>query len=420
MDQSPRLTLSYVMPAQAQKHVTVNEALRRLDQLVQTSVTSSAVSAEPANPSDGDAYILPASPTGTNWGAFSQNSIAAYQDGAWAEITPKAGFRAYDENTGQLVVFDGTSWGNVSSGGTGVGGGGSGETNTASNVGTAGVGVFKQKTSVDLEFKKINAGSSKVTITDDTANNEIDIDVAPGQIDITALLNAGALASADTVGTTEIDNNAVSLAKMADMATASLLGRNTAGTGDPEVLSAATARTLLNVEDGATADQSDAEIETAYNNQVSVVSQAEAEAGTATTARRWTAERVKQAVDALAKPTEAIGIAVSDETSALTTGTAKATFRMPYGFTLTDIRANVTTSPTGSVLTVDVNESGTSILSTKLTIDAGEKTSTTAATAAVISDSALADDAEITVDVDGIGSMVAGAGLKIWLIGTRS
>lgn len=55
--------------------------------------------------------------------------------------------------------------------------GSGGEANTASNVGTAGVGVFKQKTSVNLEFKKINAGSSKVTITDDTGNDEVDIDV---------------------------------------------------------------------------------------------------------------------------------------------------------------------------------------------------------------------------------------------------
>jgi hypothetical protein len=66
---------------------------------------------------------------------------------------------------------------------------GGGETNTASNVGVGGVGTFKQKTGVDLEFKNINAGSSKVTITDDTGNNEIEIDIAEGNVDHDALLN---------------------------------------------------------------------------------------------------------------------------------------------------------------------------------------------------------------------------------------
>ena len=119
-----------------------------------------------------------------------------------------------------------------------------------------------------------------------------------------------------------------------------------------------------------------------------------------------------------ASVTTAIPIAVSDESTALTTGTAKVTFRMPFGFTLTGVRGSVTTAPTGSVLTVDINADGTSILSTKLTIDASEKTSTTAATPAVISDTALADDAEITIDIDTVGSTVAGAGLKVYLIGT--
>ncbi len=52
-----------------------------------------------------------------------------------------------------------------------------GEVNTASNVGTGGVGIYKQKTGVNLELKNINAGSTKITITDDVANNEIDINV---------------------------------------------------------------------------------------------------------------------------------------------------------------------------------------------------------------------------------------------------
>lgn len=116
----------------------------------------------------------------------------------------------------------------------------------------------------------------------------------------------------------------------------------------------------------------------------------------------------------------AMTVAVSDETTDLTTGTAKITFRMPFAVTLTDIRASVTTAPVGSTLVVDVNEGGTTILSTKLSIDASEKTSETAATAPVISDSALADDAEITIDIDQIGSTTAGAGLKVTFIGTRA
>ena len=113
-------------------------------------------------------------------------------------------------------------------------------------------------------------------------------------------------------------------------------------------------------------------------------------------------------------------VALSDESTALTAGTAKVTFRMPFAMTLAAVRASVNTAPTGSTLVVDINESGSTILSTKLSIDATEKTSTTAATAAVISDTGLADDAEMTIDIDQIGSTIAGAGLKVTLIGTRA
>ena len=84
--------------------------------------------------------------------------------------------------------------------------------------------------------------------------------------------------------------------------------------------------------------------------------------------------------------TEYLTIACSDETTALTAGTAKITFRIPYAMTLTEVRANLNTAQTsGSVFTVDINENGSSTLSTKLTIDNTEKTSTTASTPAVIS-----------------------------------
>jgi hypothetical protein len=91
---------------------------------------------------------------------------------------------------------------------------------------------------------------------------------------------------------------------------------------------------------------------------------------------------------------------------------------MPRAVTLTSVRASLTTAQaSGSIFTVDINEGGTSILSTKLTIDNTEKTSTTAATPPVISDAALADDAEMTIDIDQIGNGTA-TGLKVYLIGT--
>ena len=117
-------------------------------------------------------------------------------------------------------------------------------------------------------------------------------------------------------------------------------------------------------------------------------------------------------------PVELI-VACSDESTALTTGAAKVTFRMPYNMKLTDVRASVGTAPTGATIIVDINEGGSTILSTELTIDATEKTSTTASVPVVISDDDSADDAEITIDIDQIGSTIAGAGLKVTFIGTR-
>jgi len=111
--------------------------------------------------------------------------------------------------------------------------------------------------------------------------------------------------------------------------------------------------------------------------------------------------------------------AASDEATAVTAGTAKVTFRMPYGFNLTEVRASLTTAgSTSGTTTVDINAGGVSILSTPLTIDFGEKSSVTAAVPAVISTTSLADNAEITVDVDAVTGGADETGLKVYLIGT--
>ena len=115
--------------------------------------------------------------------------------------------------------------------------------------------------------------------------------------------------------------------------------------------------------------------------------------------------------------TEAFVVPISDQTTALTTGT-KMTWRMPYAFTITDIRASVNTAQTsGDALRFDVKEGGTSLMSTLLTIDNSEKTSTTAAAARVISDTSIADDAELTFIIDRVGAATVATGAVITLIG---
>lgn len=112
--------------------------------------------------------------------------------------------------------------------------------------------------------------------------------------------------------------------------------------------------------------------------------------------------------------------AVTGEQVAPSTGTSLITFRMPYALASgIVVRASLSTAQTsGSIFTVDINVNGSSILSTKLTIDNGEKTSTTAVTPAVVSASSIADDAEITIDVDQVGDGTA-KGLKIMIGGVR-
>jgi len=119
----------------------------------------------------------------------------------------------------------------------------------------------------------------------------------------------------------------------------------------------------------------------------------------------------------------ALEVACSDESTAITTGTAKITFRMPFAMTLsageTGIRASLTgAGSTSGTTTVDVNQNGSTLMSsTKITIDDGDLTSVGAATAPVLTTTALTDNASITVDVDAVSGGADETGLKIQLIG---
>jgi len=137
-------------------------------------------------------------------------------------------------------------------------------------------------------------------------------------------------------------------------------------------------------------------------------------------------QTLKQNIDALSTRKENFIVACSDETSDLTTGTSKVTFRIPYAMQITDVRASLTSAAASGVVTVDINLNGSSIFGdgetgTRLTIDSGERTSTTAATAFNFASSAtvvtFGEDAEVRVDIDTVGSESPGKGLKVTLIG---
>lgn len=111
---------------------------------------------------------------------------------------------------------------------------------------------------------------------------------------------------------------------------------------------------------------------------------------------------------------QSLMVACSDEVSDLVEGDA-ITVRMPYSLSLSEVRASLSEASSSGPVEVDVKAGGVSIFSTTLTIDAGETTSKTAATPAVISDPDLADDDEITFDI--LDGGTGAAGLKVTLIG---
>jgi len=110
-ESTPLLDLPFIMAAQAQKHVTHNDALLGLDALVQLSVLSRAAADPPASPSEGDRYLV-ASPATGDW-TGKENAIAAFQDGVWQFHTPKAGWRLWIADETRFLVHDGSQWRSV-------------------------------------------------------------------------------------------------------------------------------------------------------------------------------------------------------------------------------------------------------------------------------------------------------------------
>jgi hypothetical protein len=109
-DASARLGLPYLAAGQLQKHVTLNEALTRLDALVQPAAVSRSTAAQPAAPADGALYILPASPTGPIWASRSSGDVMRFEAGGWAAVAPPDGALIWIVDEDTVVVRDGGAW----------------------------------------------------------------------------------------------------------------------------------------------------------------------------------------------------------------------------------------------------------------------------------------------------------------------
>jgi hypothetical protein len=107
-DITANLGLPVIAAAQAQKHVTHNEALRLLDILVQLAVLDRDLSAPPGSPNDGERWIVGPSPTGA-WAGHADD-VAAWQDGAWQFATPQLGWVAFAADESALLVWNGAAW----------------------------------------------------------------------------------------------------------------------------------------------------------------------------------------------------------------------------------------------------------------------------------------------------------------------
>lgn len=108
MAETTQLGLPLLQAAQAQKHVTVNEALAKLDGLTQLVLGSVVLTAPPGVANDGDAYFLPAG--AINEWAGQDGKIAVYSNGGWVFSSPAQGWRGYISDEGQPAIFDGNGW----------------------------------------------------------------------------------------------------------------------------------------------------------------------------------------------------------------------------------------------------------------------------------------------------------------------
>jgi hypothetical protein len=472
MSNTPKLGLPEFAPAQALPETKANDVSRRVEQGAGLFIVADKdATSPPGSPAQGVAYIVAASATGA-WSGHD-GEIAYYQNTAWKFIVPGEGFFAWVLDESALYHFLSSAWSTYAVGGLGTASTLDFDTdvtlaaNSDSKLATQkAVKTFVAAMLAGLSWKQaVRVATTAngtlatayengdtvdgVTLGDrrphpaqepiDRGENGIytvnasgaptratDADSGAELVNASVYVSEGT-ANADTQWT--CSTNATITIGSTSLTWAQFISSSYNDEAARDAIGAALTNgtgITITVNDGAdtiTIAISDAEL-LALAGLTSAAGKVPYFTGSGTAAVTDSTSYGRALLNAAdggdIKPTESIILACGDETTAITIGTAKVTFRIPYAFTVTAVRASVNTAPTGSTILIDINEAGTTILSTKLMIDATEKTSQTATTAYVISDASLADDAEISIDFDQVGSTVAGAGVKVVLIGHRT
>ena len=467
-DNSPILNLPFILPAQAQKHVTHNEAIRLLDMIVQLAVTSRTLTTPPATPAIAERYIVGVGATGA-W-AGKANQIAVWGTTGWVYVVPLAGWQAYVTAEQAAAIFNGTAWTvltvpstvpllgvnatadttnrlSVSAPATLLNNAGAGHqvkvnkaavADTASllfqtgfsgraEMGLAGNDDFSVKVSANgsafFTAMQADAASGSVTLPQpmrlggqaadpaspvngtlwlNTTTGEVKLRTAGATISVGAG-GSGGVTDGDKgdvvvsgVGTVwTVDAGAITLGKMANLATSTIIGRATAGTGVPEALTAAQVRTVLNVASGATANSADAVL-LARANHTGTQAASTITGLSAVATSGSAADLTAGTLPAARFDDTAHGLRAGGGLHAAAT-TAVAGFMAAADKTKLDgVAAGATVNSADAVLLARANHTGTQLAAT-----IGDFASAVAATAAVAANTAKVTNATHTGDVTG-------------------